>query len=79
MPRIATNIEINQLMRAEIAKDKRPSHEIGAVIGIHDGSVRRWKSGKKNLTFENLQKLARVLGLKLEITLTRARKEPAAA
>lgn len=56
----------NDVIRAALKKDNRPSREIGELVGIHPVSVRRFKSGKKNLSLMTLEQMAKVLGFKIE-------------
>lgn len=65
-------------VRAFLLKDERTSGALGEATGIHASSLRQFRQGKRRLSIENLSRLAKALGVKVEVTQRQA-PAPAAA
>ena len=60
-------------IREALIADPRTSHVIGEAVGMHPVSIRRFKGGEP-MDPDSLERLATVLGLKIESTVKKIRK-----
>ena len=55
------------MLRAAIENDSRSQRELAKASGIHFVNLSRFAAGKKSLTIESLDALAKALGWELDL------------
>ena len=65
-------MDVQGALRAAIKSDSRSQRELADASGIHFVNLSRFAAGKKSLTIESAEALAKALGL--EINLFEAKK-----
>ena len=58
-------MDVQAMLRAAIENDARSQRELAEVSGIHFVNLSRFAAGKKSLTVESLEALAKALGLEM--------------
>lgn len=61
-------------LRAALARDTRPDGEIADAAGMHRVSLNRFKNGQRELGVDAAERLAAVLGLRVELKKPRRKK-----
>jgi len=58
-------------IRAAIRSSELSRYEIARQTGVHEASLSRFVNGKGSLSFESIERLAPVLGLKIVASATK--------
>lgn len=58
---------VQDMLRAAIRSDPRSQRELAQASGIHFVNLCRFAAGKKSLTIESAESLAKALGLEFDL------------
>jgi len=60
-------MDVQGVLRAAIENDPRSQRELSTASGIHFVNLSRFAAGKKSLTIESAEALAKALGLEIDL------------